>query len=88
LIANRYYNIIILPLGALVKAILDLGADSALAAGAEAFISIFGTGRLREGRPDPEIEEVTAIPALAAAAPRNPFDRKKEEERKYKKMCK
>ena len=47
-----------------------------MAAGAEAFISIFGTGRLGEGRPDPEIEEVTAIPALAAAAPRNPYDEK------------
>lgn len=67
----------ILPLGALVKAILDAGADSDLAAGGEAaFISILGTGRLGEGSPDPEMEEVTAIPALAAAAPRNPFDRK------------
>jgi hypothetical protein len=60
-----------------VKAILDLGADSVLAAGAEALISIFGTGRLGEGSPDPEMEEVTAIPALAAAAPRNPFDMNK-----------
>lgn len=66
---------------------MDLGADSVLAAGAEAFISIFGTGRLGEGSPDPEIEEVTAIPALAAAAPRNPFDMKKEDERKYKELC-
>jgi hypothetical protein len=61
-----------------VKAILDGGADSGLAGAEDAFISILGTGRLGEGRPDPEIEEVTAIPALTAAAPRNPFEKKKE----------
>ena len=49
-------------------------------AGAAAFISIFGIGKLTEGRPDPEIEEVMAIPALAAAAPRNPFVMRKKEE--------
>jgi len=68
-------NKLLLPLGALVKAILDGGADSDLA-GAAAFISILGTGKLGAGRPDPEMEEVTAIPALTAAAPRNPYEMK------------
>lgn len=51
------------PITALGAALLDaetLGAE------------ILGTGRLGLGRPEPEMEEVTAIPTEAAAAPRNP----------------
>ena len=51
------------PITALGAALLDaetLGAE------------ILGTGRLGLGRPEPEIEELTAIPTDAAAAPRNP----------------
>ena len=71
----QYIQQHISPLGALMK---DLGEPiTALGAalldaetlGAETL----GTGRLGLGRPEPEMEEVTAIPTEAAAAPRNPY---------------
>ncbi len=41
--------------------------------------STFGTGKLGTGTPDPEREEVTAIPRAPTPAPRNPLKLRKDD---------